>query len=254
VTPEEALRTVLEVPGVEIPRAALGADARALAAALSRPGAGQREIERLARRTAGAHWLDFRKPVEGAIRRHAATAGPEDDAAFAIAVQWAVDEDPGNPLALGLAARAGAGLSAAMDRARDRLRAAEGAVQAGGRPGALAAASAAGNAVVDLLDIDVEDYEPEVVAFVERDQTPDALDDMARATGDAEVRTWAREVLRELETEEAPAATAAIHLLAEGEAPDDAAADAVWVPAVLALAEEAIALAMVSDAARPPRG
>jgi hypothetical protein len=254
MTPEEALRTVLEVPGVEIPRAALGDDARALAAALSRPGAGQREIERLARRTATAHWPDLRGPVEAAIRRFAATAGPEEDEAFAVALAWAADEDAGNPLALGLAARAGAGLSAAMDRARDRLRAAEGAAQGGGRAGALAVASAAGNAVVDLLDIDVEDYEPEIVAFVDRDQTPAALDDLARVTGDHDVRVWAREVLRALDTEDAPGATEAVRLLAGGEAPDDAADDAVWVPAVLALADEAIALAMVSDGSRPPRG
>jgi hypothetical protein len=89
---------------------------------------------------------------------------------------------------------------------------------------------------------------------VDRDQTPAALDELARATGDFEVRVWAREVLRALETEDAPGATEAVHLLAGGVAPEDAAADAVWVPAMIALADEAIALAMVSDASRPPRG
>ncbi|MEW6581921.1 MAG: hypothetical protein AB1416_04090, partial [Actinomycetota bacterium] len=88
---------------------------------------------------------------------------------------------------------------------------------------------------------------PEIAAYVAADETVEALRGLARATGDEEVRAWAREALRGLEAPQEPEALSALHGLAAGDPPEDPAEDAVWVAAVQALAEQAIALALASE-------
>ena len=200
---------------------------------------------------AAAHWPELRPPVEAALRRALERADPDDAAAFAEALRWAGSADPENPLALALAARAGAGLAAADERSRERLEALE-AVLA--RPGAEcepAIALAAGRIVVDLLDLDPEDFEPEIAAYVAAGATPEALADLARETADPDLRTWARETLRGLGAPATSDALRAVREAAVGPPPEDPARDAVWVAAVSVLAEEAVALTLAVDAAEP---
>jgi hypothetical protein len=113
----------------------------------------------------------------------------------------------------------------------------------------VAAATAAGAIAVDLLDLDPEDYEPEILAYVAADGSEDALVELARATGDLEAREWAREAVAGVEAPGAPAAVAAVRHLASGPAPEDPSEDLVWVPAMLALAQQAIELAATTGLA-----
>ena len=241
MTPEEALATVLARTGLGLPRGILGPEVRALAGALS----GEGDVGALAASAAAAHWPELRGPMEAAVRRGRARAGAEDQEAFAVVLGWAADPDPDNPLARALAVRAASELAAAGERARGHLRAAESAVAEGGAGAAVAAAAAAGAIAVELLDLDPEDFGPEILAYVESGKAEEAVDALARSTGDAEIRGWAREAVASAEDPEAPAAAAGVRKLAEGRPPPDPAADLVWVPTILALAEEAIERALV---------
>jgi hypothetical protein len=246
VRPEDALRRVLHVDGVDIPRLMIAAEAAELAQEVASSEAGGQALAPKVQRAAEALWPEMRAPVEAAIRRAGATVAPDEDEAFVIALEWASSEAPDNPLSLALVARGAAALGSAIDRSEERLRAAEHTVASGGPEAAVAAATAVGASVIDLLDLDVEDYEPELVQYVADDQSPDALDRLARATGDAELRAAARRLVRALEPGDSPTVIEAAAQLAAGDAPVDPAEDALWVPAMLALAEEAIALAMAS--------
>lgn len=248
----DAVRRVLALAPIEIPRGLLGADARELADALTAAPADPERIVALSQRVAVAHWPELRASAEATLRRTAAFAAIDDDAALARGIEWAAGDDPGNPLALALAGHAAAALGAARARAAERVRAAEPALRDGGRGAGLTLASAVGAVVIDLLDLDPEDFEPELVAYVAADQSAAALDELARATGDPDVRRWARAEVVALSVPDAPAAGGAMAELAAGALPDDPAADAIWVPAVIALAEEAIAMAMVAPG--EPRG
>jgi hypothetical protein len=246
MTPEDALRRVLQVEGVDIPRILVAAHASQLAVEVASTDSSGRALASKVQSASEALWPVMRAPVEAAIRRTGATVPPEEDEAFVIALEWASSDAADNPLALAMVARAAAALGTAINRSDERLRAAEVTVASGGREAAIAAATAVGASVIDLLDVDVEDYEPELVAYVDDDQSPEALDRLARETGDMELRELARRLVRALRPEDSPAMLAAISELAAGPPPDDPADDALWVPAMIALAEEAIALAMAS--------
>lgn len=245
MTPEEALATVLSRTGLGLPRGILGPEVRALAAAL----AGDGDVAALASAAAAAHWPELRGPMEAALRRGRARAGAGDQEAFSTVLGWAADPDPDNPLARALAVRAASELAAAGERARGHLRAAEAAVSEVGAAAAAAAAAAAGAIAVELLDLDPEDFAPEIVAYVESGKAEDAVDALARSTGDPEIRAWAREAVASVDEPAAPAAAAGVRRLAEGPPPADPAADLVWVPTILALAEEAIERALVEGSA-----
>ncbi|MGB1377044.1 MAG: hypothetical protein ACPG7S_04370, partial [Miltoncostaeaceae bacterium] len=175
---------------------------------------------------------------------------PGDDRALAVAEQFAADADPGNPLALALAERAGLDLAAVRARALDRLEALA-AVQGAdpGRPEALVAlATTAGRSVVDLLDLDPEDFAPEIADYADASTPADeATPRLARATGDAEVREWAREAVRGLEVPAPPAALAAVRRMADGPPPEDPADDVLWTAAIIVLAEDAIDMATADE-------
>jgi hypothetical protein len=245
MTPEEALLRVLALTGLSFPRGVLGPETWALARALgddAQPGADPAE---LAEAAAAAHWPELRGPMEAALLRGRSAAAPEDREAFEIVLRWAADDDPDTPLARALAVRAAGELAAAGARARGHLRSAEPAVAQGGPGAAVAAATAAGVIAADLLDLDPEDFEPEITAYVEAGRRPEDIAPLARATGDAEIRAWARSAVAATDDPAAPAAAAGVRHLASGPPPEDAAEDLVWVPTILSLAEEGIERALV---------
>ncbi|MDX6647301.1 MAG: hypothetical protein QOK40_3028 [Miltoncostaeaceae bacterium] len=254
---ESELARVLARTGLAFPRGLLGEEARALAAAIIAGGPEPELLRPLVVDVAAAHWDTLRGPVESALLRAAAQdaqSGGHDAAALDEAIAWASEPDPDNPLALALAARAGIDLAAATRRAWEQLDAVEAALDTGDA-GRLT--RAVGRIVVDLLDLDPEDFEPEIVAYVAReaeDGHKPALEELARVSGDADLRTWARETLRELEAPGTPAALLTVRGLGAGELPDDPALDAVWVATIEALAEEAVEIALAAelDAAPPP--
>jgi hypothetical protein len=239
-----ALRRVLALTGLRFPRGVLGEEAWRLAAAVRERR--DADIPGLVRATARALWPALRAPTEAAVARGLERAAPDDAAAFDAALSWARREDPLNPLALALALQAGADLAAALTRAAERVAALDTALGGSGEEAAVA--RAAGIVVVDLLDLDPEDFEPEIAAYLEAGETVEALRSLSRATGDADVRTWAREALAGLDLPGAGAGLAALRRLASGSLPGDPAEDPVWTAAVQALAEQAIAVALAFDA------
>ncbi|HVG99631.1 MAG TPA: hypothetical protein VM844_02615 [Miltoncostaeaceae bacterium] len=248
MTPEEALLRVLALTGIGFPRGVLGPETWALARALSdedTPGADPAE---LAEAAAAAHWRELRGPMEAALLRGRAAAGAEDREAFDIVLPWAAQETADTPLARALAVRAATELAAAGARSRERLRAEEAVIAEGGPPAAVAAATAAGSIAADLLDLDPEDFAPEIAAYVEGGRRPEDISELARATGDPEIRAWARSAVAATDDPEAPAAAAGVRHLAGGPPPADPAEDLVWVPTILALVEEAVERALVDEA------
>jgi hypothetical protein len=252
VTPEEALLRVLALTGLSFPRGVLGPETWALARALSEEGAPGADPAELAGAAAAAHWPELSGPMRAALQRGAASAAPEDREAFEIVLAWAADERSDQPLARALAVRAATELAAAGGRARERLRAAEETVAEGGPGAAVAAATAAGAIATDLLDLDPEDFDQEIAAYVEAGRRPEDIAQLARSTGDPEIRTWARSAVASTNDPQAPAASAGVRHLASGAPPEDPAEDLVWVPTILSLAEEAIERALVDDAGDGP--
>lgn len=246
--PAQVIARVLRRTGLSFPRGMLGDDTAQLAAALDGATHDGPELDALV--TAATHglWEELQPPTLAAIQMHLRRADGQDRRDLTTVLAWAELDDPDNPLARALTVRAAHELAIAVHQAEDQLRAAEPAVAAGGRDGALAAARALGAVVVVLLDLDPEDFASEIVEYVERDQSPDALDGLARVTGDLETRMWAREVLRPLQVEGALAASQAVRALAQGEPPDDPAEDAVWVPTILSLANEGLERALAQEA------
>ncbi len=252
MTPEEALTRVLTLTGLSLPRGVLGPETWALARALSdeaEPGADPAD---LAGAASAAHWAELRGPMEAALLRARAGAAPDDQEAFAVVLDWAADDDPDTPLARALAVRAAAELAAAGARARARLRAAEATIAEGGPGAAIAATSAAGAIASDLLDLDPEDFAIEIAEYVEAGSRPEDIPALARATGDPEIRAWARAAVAATEAPEAPEAVAAVRHLAAGPPPAEPSEDLIWVPTILALTSEAIERSLVDESAAPP--
>jgi len=247
VSPEEALLRVLALTGLSFPRGVLGPETWALARALSDEADPAADPAALAEAAAAAHWPDLRGPMEAALLRGRSAAGAEDQEAFETVLGWAADENPDTPLARALAVRAATELAAAGTRSRERLRAAEEAVAQGGPAAAVAAATAAGAIAADMLDLDPEDFAQEIATYVEAGRRPEDIAELARATGDPEIRTWARSAVAATDDPRAPAASEGVRHLASGPPPPDAAEDLVWVPTILSLAEEAIERALVED-------
>ena len=250
IRPDDALARVLALTGVGLPRGVLGAETVALADALAGRGG---DVEALAGRAAAAHWGELRGPMEAAVRRGAReAAGGPDEEAFALVLGWAADPDPDNPFARALAVRAAVELDAARARAREHLRAAEPALLADDVHAAARATQVAGALAVALLDLDPDDFGPEIAAYAGGARAEEDVDELARATGDPEIREWARRAVVTVDEPDAPTAVAAVAQVADGPPPEDPAEDLVWVPAILALAEEAVERAVVEQAERGP--
>lgn len=244
--PDEALARVLGATGLRFPRGLVGAEVRELAALMGDPLAPSERVRELAGTAAAVHWAELRGPMEAAVRRGLSDADAADAPAFEMVLAWAGDPDPDNPLARALAVRAAVELRAAVDRAIRYLDRAEEAIAEGGASAAVAATTTAGLVAMELLDLDPDDYEPEILAYVDSDGTPEALERLARSTGEREIRDWARRELLALESPDTPQAREAVHQLAADPAPTDPVADLVWVPTILALTQRALELAAVS--------
>lgn len=247
MNPDEALARVLSRTGVGFPRGVLGDETRALAAALA-GGAGG-DVAELADAAAAVHWPRLQGPMMAAVQRGGQEVEGPDREAFAVVQEWAADPDPDNPFARALAVRAAVEWAAAVGRARQHLRDAEDDLGDDTVRAAARATTAAGAMAVELLDLDPEDFMPEIVAYIEAERSEDAVEELARITGDVEIRAWARESVREVDDAEAPLAVAAVRQIAAGAPPEDPAADLVWVPTILALAEAAVERALVEEAA-----
>jgi len=114
---------------------------------------------------------------------------------------------------------------------------------------AIAAATTAGSIAADLLDLDPEDFAPEIAAYVTGGSRTEDIAELARSTGDPEIREWARAAVASTDAPDAPAASEAIAVISSGPPPEDPAEDLVWVPTILALTEEAVERSLVDEAA-----
>ncbi len=245
-----SMRRVIAMTGLSFPRGVLGPGAMDLAVAIGSGAPERAEVDVLVRQVAAAEWPVLQAPMAAALARADRPDDPADEHALTLAEEFAADTDPGNPLALALAERAGLDLAAVRARALDRLEVLADAQGADpGHPGALMAlAAAAGRTVVDLLDLDPDDFGPEIAEYADQG-TPDgtASPRLARATGDDGIRRWAREAIMALDVPAPSAALAAVRSMAEGPLPEDPAADVLWTAAVLVLAEDAIDTATAGD-------
>ena len=228
--------------GAALPRGVLGVEARALAAAIM-GGAAPDEIARLRASTSAAHWGGLRLAIGAALER---SAGDAPDATTAEALELTLDERPDNPFALALADEAGRSLAVVLERNAERLRVVETRLAGGAAPDD-DVALIIGAMVIDLLDFDPEDFEQEIAAYVGAGESDAARAELVRSTGDADSREWAREELRRADAPDAPIASRALQSLATADSPEDPAEDAVWVAAMLALVEQAVEFAVVSQ-------
>jgi hypothetical protein len=240
--PAAALRRVLALTGLRFPRGLIGREAHRLAAVLREER--DDDVQALVRRVAAEMWPQVQASMAAAVERAAERADDVDQDAFAMVLEWARSRDGDNPLALTLAFQAGNDLAAVLGRASSRVEAVE---QAPADRRAVVAARAAGLIAVDLLDLDPDDFELEIAAYVEADETVEALRSLARNTGDEEVRAWAREALLELDLPVRGSGLAAIRDFASGEIPQDPGDDVVWVATIQSLAEQGIAIVLASN-------
>jgi len=252
-----AMRRVIAMTGLSFPRGLLGPEATALAAAIGAGAPDRAEVDALITQVATAQWPVLQGPMAAALSRAGRPEDAADDRSLAVAEEFAADADPYNPLALALAERAGLDLAASRARALDRLEvlaATQGTEP--DRPEALVAlATATGRIVVDLLDLDPEDFGPEIADYADAGTSAEAATPrLARATGDDEIRQWARDSLRDLDVPAPPSALAAVRRMAEGPTPEDPADDVVWVATVIVLAEDAIDMATAEQAGDAAEG
>lgn len=228
--------------GAVLPRGVLGDEARAFARAIA-DGAAAAEQQRLRLLTSEAHWSELRLALGAALERY---GGGAPDAATVEALELTLDDDPANPFALAVADEAGRSLAAVLARNAERLAVIEARLVGGAAPDD-DLALVVGAMVVDLLDFDPEDFEQEIAAYVGAGETDAARAELARSTGDLDSREWAREELRRIDVPDAPIASRALAAIASGEPPEDPMQDAVWVAAILALVEQAVEFAVVSQ-------
>lgn len=252
-----AMRRVIAMTGLSFPRGLLGPEAMQLAAAIGSGAPDRAEVDGLIRQVATAQWPVLQGPMAAALARADRPDDAADDRSLAVAEEFAADADPHNPLVLALAERAGLDLAAARARAQDRLEALAGTQGTEpGRPEALVAlATAAGRIVVDLLDLDPEDFAPEISDYADAGTSAEAATPrLVRATGDDEIRAWAREAVLGLDVPAPPMALASVKRMAEGPVPEDPADDVLWTAAMVVLAEDTIDMATAEQAAAAAEG
>jgi hypothetical protein len=245
-----AMRRVIAMTGLSFPRGLLGPEAAELAAAIGAGAPDHSEVDALIRQVATAQWPVLQGPMATALSRADRPDDAGDDRSLAVAEEFAADADPYNPLALALAERAGLDLAAAHARALDRLEALAGTQGTDpDRPEALVAlATTTGRIVIDLLDLDPEDFAPEIADYADAATSAEAATPrLARATGDDEIRAWARGAIGGLDVPAPPSALAAVRRMAQGPMPEDPADDVLWTTTVIVLAEDAIDLATAGE-------
>ena len=227
--------------GVTFPRGVLGDEARAFAEAIVDDAPADR-LDVLRREVAREHWDELRLAMGASLER---VVGTPPSPIAAAALELVVEESPANPFALALADEAGRSLAAVMVRNHERLSILEPRLRDGSADDDLGLVI--GAIVADLLDLDPLDYEDEIAAHLAAGEGDAARRELARSTGDDESRAWARDELRRVRSQDAPVASRALQALAEGAPPEDPAADAVWVAALLALVEQAVELTVVAN-------
>ena len=229
--------------GIGFPRGVLGSEARALAGAMV-TGAAEDELSPLRSATAEAHWEDLRLAMGAALERAAGEGSA--DPRVAEALEFALDPSPDNAFAVALADEAGRALAAVALRNGERLEVLERRLATGAPPDD-ELALAIGAIVVDLLDLEPMDFEDEIGDYLGAGETDGARRELSRSTGDPEIREWARDELRLIDSDEAPVASRALRAIAAGSPPEDPADDAVWTAAMLALVEQAVEIAVVNE-------
>ncbi len=244
-----AVQRVLRLTGVAFPRGVLGGEATALAQTLA-TDARPEDLSARLDAVAVAHWGELHAAIGAAIARAASRADPSEREAFELAAAMAEMDDPGNPLARALALRAGTELAAAYARAQLRLAPLEEVLADTDHDAAIALGRAAGETVVDLLELDPDDFAAEIADYVD-DASDTSVATLARATGDVEVRTWARDALAALSAG-GPATRTALDALTDGPPPDDAAEDVLWVGTILALVAQGLESAAIEQDGPPP--
>ena len=227
---------MLALTGLSLPRGVLGPETWALARALSDDAGPAGDPAELAGAASAAHWPELRGPMEAALLRDRRARGrprtsrrstwsssgrPTTTPTRLWRARWPCARPPSSPRRAPAPAR--------------RLRAAEAAIAQGGPEAAIAATSAAGAIAADLLDLDPEDFAIEIAEYVEAGSRPEDIEGLARATGDPEIRAWARAAVASTEAPGAPEAAAAVRHLAAGPPPEDPSEDLIWVPTILAL-------------------
>ncbi len=236
----ERFEMLLSRTGVGYPRGALGFEARSYAESIA---AGDVEAGELLRReAAGGLWSELRLAMGAALDR---ARGDGDDPTLDDALALVQDEDAGNPLSLALVEGAARSLAAVIVRTDERLRVLD--ERMAGDGGGDDVARTVGDIVIDLLDIDAEDFEDEIAQFVQSGEGDDDRDALARSTGDPEIRAWARDELEWITDGAEGKVAHALASLAHGETPPDAARDPVWVATILALVEEAVEIVQVNE-------
>lgn len=243
MTGAAAFGALLIEMGIGFPRGVLGDAARALGSAMA-AGAAEEELAPLRHATAQAHWDDLRLAMGAALERVAGEGAR--DVRIAEALEWTLDPSPDNPFAVALADEAGRSLAAVALRNAERLDVLERRL-AGGAPPDDDLALAIGAIVVDLIDLEPMDFEDEIGDYLGAGETDGARRELARSTGDDEIREWARDELRMLDGPDAPVASRALQTIASGPPPEDPAEDAVWIATLLALVEQAVELAVVNE-------
>ena len=245
-SPRAVLAGVLQRTGLAFPRGVLGEETARIARVLNGDDVGA-DLDGMVTAAAAALWPEMQPSTLAALRRHAGQPAGADGESLRRVMAWAEDPDAeGNPLARALCVRAAQELAGAHARAARTLEQAERTVARGDSMAAMAAANAIGAVVVELLDLDPEDFADEIYAYVERDESPEAMDTLARSTGDEETRAWARRALAGITGAGAPSTAAAVAALADGPPPADPAGDAVWVPTLLVLVQQAFERALTS--------
>ncbi len=226
--------------GVGLPRGVLGSDARAYARAIADGDAD--DGTSLRNSAASEHWPQLRLAIGAALDR---VDTADVDPTLTDARSLVDDEDPRNPLSIALVEDAARLMAAVMVRNRDRLAVLDRRLAAEGGGDDLT--RTVGDIVVDLLDLDPQDYEDEITDYLRVGASDHSRANLVRATGDEEMRTWAREELADAVQGGSGYAAGALAHLAASDLPEDPAEDPVWTAAVLALVDEAIELATVDQ-------
>ena len=240
--------TLLTRTGIGYPRGILGEDARALARAIA--GGEDAPYGEMGAAAAELHWPALRGAMGAAFRR--ARAGGDEDALLGDAIALTESEDPDNPLSRALIEDAVRQLAAVIARSDERLVVLDQRLSDDSAGDDVA--RAVGDVVSDLLDLDVEDYEDEISQFVRDGESDASRRELARSTGDDEMREWARSELAWITGESSTTAGTALSAMARGPLPDDPAEDPVWMSTILALVEEAVEMVQVNELSRGAGG
>jgi hypothetical protein len=222
--------------GIGLPRGVLGPQARAVA----RLVAFGREDSAVWADARVEHWESFRLAIGAALARvH------DDDPALAAALRHVDDPSPDNPLSQAVTDDAVRAYAASLLRTHERLEVLDQRLVADGGGDDLT--RTVGDIVIDLLDLDPQDYEDEIADFLRVGDSPASVAKLARDTGDDEVRRWAREELTAALDEAEGTAAGALGRLAAAPPAEDPAEDPVWVAAIRALVDEAVEIASVDQ-------